>query len=317
MNWFKFILKYQKSLQMSAQTPETLILDYGSFISHYNTQLRYPNCVIEHFNGFPSQEIQRESFRDKFRPDPNLDPELQLTVQNYHDYIIHGGSFGHNAPAAFHKTSEEQYLKTFWLTNLCPQEGTFNAGLWQLIESWTCRLIKKFATVTVVTGSIKGQDVTFGGNTFNLPSHMFKIVLIFVDGVCYTQAYLAPNRRLGDGSTEIETYSCSVSQICEALETYNGFDLKPILEAEIRGLDIKTIDCLPGIAEIRGVAGAGLVMTKSLRWIIKESKLYEAIIYARSLEELDKVTSGGRVKTSLRRYYVTAKARLESVEEIL
>ena len=68
-----------------------------------------------------------------------------------------GYSPGHNAPAGNHKTNQSTYLKTFELTNMCPQEMVFNSGLWVVFENWTKDLskFKDLYDINVITGSSK------------------------------------------------------------------------------------------------------------------------------------------------------------------
>src|SRR3989338_543350 len=153
-------------------------LDYGVFQIDYHSELKCPNCVIETFDGFPDQPINRKDFTNKFQPDLNLLPEHRLETEDYDRTLVFGMSYGHNAPAAFHKSSPRDYLNTFLLSNVCCQSMTFNCGLYHLCEEWTARIIKHFHTVTVLTGNIKGAEQLFDDVWLHVPSFMYKIILI-------------------------------------------------------------------------------------------------------------------------------------------
>ena len=126
----------------------------------YNTTLKYPTLVIEPINSstgstLEGEQIDRSKFRDPFLPSSKVNIDKQHTWSTYLNSMFLGYSPGHNAPAGNHKTNQSTYLKTFELTNMCPQEMVFNSGLWVVFENWTKSLVnfKDLYDINVITGS--------------------------------------------------------------------------------------------------------------------------------------------------------------------
>jgi len=92
----------------------------------------------------------------------------------------YGLSLGHNAPAGTHKTNFQVYSQSYLMSNVCPQEMTFNSGIWVLLESWIRSLGShpKLTNIHVLTGSIPNPEfITLDNIRFNIPTKMFKVIL--------------------------------------------------------------------------------------------------------------------------------------------
>lgn len=131
----------------------------------YNTYLKYPEFVIEPINvktgtTLQGEFIDRSKFVDPFLPSPKVDFNKQHTWGTYLNSMFYGFSPGHNAPAGNHKTDQSTYLKTFQLTNMCPQEMVFNSGLWVVFENWSKDLArnKNLYDINIITGSSKNFE---------------------------------------------------------------------------------------------------------------------------------------------------------------
>ena len=81
------------------------VLDKDEFTIYYDIVLKYPICVIERFNGLHDIGINREKIGEPFKADVQLPKNARLYWNNYKDYMMYGGSPGHNAPAGLHKSS--------------------------------------------------------------------------------------------------------------------------------------------------------------------------------------------------------------------
>lgn len=289
-----------------ASDSEHIFLDYNTHQIHYNTKLRFPSCVVEKFTSFPNSEIKRDSFTDKFHPDPNIAESLQHKLEDYKNYILHGGSYGHNAPASFHKSTDDEYLRTFWFSNICPQEGTFNAGLWQLVEKWTMRIIEHYGTVTVLTGSI--ADSLSVSSTFHIPSHMYKITIVHCDDRDYINAYIIPNKRHFDVDVKISRWCVDIAHIEQQLLICNNFDLKIAFDS-YRSFDPAIT--LPGLDKIKGLSGLDLIATKNIRLSFRHNEIYGHIIYAETLEELESYVAGKKLNKNNLKYYGMARLKID------
>jgi DNA/RNA endonuclease G (NUC1) len=158
----------------------------------YDLKLKYPLMVAEPITNKTfarNDAVRRDVVGDSFRRDMAVKRNESFVEADYRIYMEYGGSMGHNAPAGYHKTNLDIYEETFLLSNVCPQEITFNAGVWVLLETWCkdfyLQYENKIKDMIIFTGSVKGKNVLYEskmlstkGNKvkMNLPSHMFKIV---------------------------------------------------------------------------------------------------------------------------------------------
>lgn len=152
--------KSTKSKIKTSKSSNVINIKENEYLILYNINLKYPTLVIEPINSntgntLAGEKIDRTQFRDPFLPSSNIDESKQHSWSTYLNSMFLGFSPGHNAPAGNHKTNQSTYLKTFELTNMCPQEMVFNSGLWVVFENWTKSLVnfKDLYDIHVITGS--------------------------------------------------------------------------------------------------------------------------------------------------------------------
>jgi len=161
----KKITKKIRTFKPRTKPTNTINIKENEYTIIYNTYLKYPEFVIEPINiktgtTLQGQVIDRSKFVDPFLPSPKVDFNKQHTWGTYLNSMFYGFSPGHNAPAGNHKTDQSTYLKTFQLTNMCPQEMVFNSGLWVVFENWSKDLArnKNLYDINIITGSSKIFD---------------------------------------------------------------------------------------------------------------------------------------------------------------
>ena len=293
-----------------------LRLTKESFDVIYSTQHHYPVCVVETFNGLQDVGIDRNTVNEPFQPDPEVPKINSATMQQYHDYMQYGGSYGHNAPAGFHKSSLEAYKSTFLLSNICPQEVVFNSGLWRLLETWHKALVKKHKKVTILTGSIGSQLKTFNDSTMCVPTHMYKIAIIHATAKTtqpnkpYIAAFLMSNKP-GMCSGTLKQHQCALSHylihpvaVRDLIKSTMQFDINDVMPVPIH--DIKH--------HIKDIEPVQVPMTASIKAAIKSSVLYGKLVYSKSLQELERHYQQGKEQKLLNHYhelyYTLAKQRI-------
>lgn len=161
-----------------------LYLKKKEFDIFYLCKEKYPAIVVGKITDKTGEtlsinKIKRSEINDPFKKDSEIPKNYQMTLKNYKKYMEYGGSLGHNAPAGHHKTNKEIYYETFLLSNISPQEITFNSGLWAVLETWTKKLQDEpdLTNITVFTGNIPSKkDTDFNGIKINIPDYMFKLV---------------------------------------------------------------------------------------------------------------------------------------------
>lgn len=285
--------------------PHVLKLEKPGWTVYYDCETRYPVCVIESFTGsIPSAAIARRDVGEPFRADPALPRACRMYWAEYEDYMAHGGSPGHNAPAGFHKTSLADYRKTFLLSNVCPQEVVFNGGLWLLLETLCREIIAKFPRVDVYTGSIRGETRTFGASTINVPSHMYKVLVVTTAaGDVYAGAFVMRNRPATD-EVPVERFYRGVRATAAMLLNASGFDLARLIRGPFKSLAL--------------VHALSPEMTPALRAHMETMRQMQRLVYARTLAELEAAyaaAAAGKPSAYQTKYYKLVRRRLRAGTE--
>lgn len=256
------------------------------FYSYYH---KYPLLVREkiHKNtGTFKDKFNTDNF-NTFNLDKNIPSKNQLKIIDYQNYMSYGGSYGHNAPAAYHRTNPTIYKNTYLLSNICPQEIVFNSGLWVLLENWIkilkfhSRLVKR----NVFTGSIPDTKLTkFNKSEINVPTHMFKLLVfqhLDVPNTLFVSGFIMKNKPV---------YYNNISKI----------DFKKYL-VDLDAINTKTNINFEYILRYYNLLKDGMVikpitivletifnLNDLLKIQLKKSKWYGKLIYSKNLNELDK-----------------------------
>ena len=191
------------------------ILDHGCFVIHHNNQYKQANWVAytlrkEHLEG----EARR---KNNFKPDPMLMPYQSASLA---DYKGSGYDRGHLAPAGDFKWSQECMDKSFYLSNISPQDPQQNRGVWKRLEDQVREYAAKYDSVLVVTGPVFQKNVaynTLGSRKVVIPHLYYKALLVVKEGEKQTIAFVVPN----EGSRKpLEEFVITV----DSLEKLSGID---------------------------------------------------------------------------------------------
>lgn len=94
------------------------------------------------------------------------------------DYAATGYDKGHMAPDGDLSWDLQVELESFLMTNMSPQAGSLNRGIWKLLETsirgWVVQLNQSY---TIITGGIYGPDNKIIGNGVVVPHGFYKIVI--------------------------------------------------------------------------------------------------------------------------------------------
>lgn len=102
-------------------------------------------------------------------------------------------------------------------------------------------------------------------------------------------------------------YPNMLSTIQQALLQHNDFDLMPLL---VPFESCRPMIELPGLDKIKSLDGLDLVLTKSIRCSLRHNEMYENIIYAKSVEQLDEYVRDKKLNRTNEKYYTMIQARL-------
>ena len=114
------------------------------------------------------------SRNDNFREDP----EILSGSATLADYRGSGYDRGHLAPAADMSFSIKTMDESFYMSNMSPQKGEFNRGIWKDLEAQVRSFAISEKDIFVVTGPIlpKTKTITIGQNKVTVPDAYYKVV---------------------------------------------------------------------------------------------------------------------------------------------
>ena len=144
-----------------------------SYVVSYNHDTKQPNWVAWRID---KQHVEAGNLpRAEFIDDDDMpDPKSYRS-----DYYNSGYDKGHMCPAGDNKWNEKAMQDCFLMTNMCPQNHSLNAGVWNSIEQQCRSWAKKYGSVYVVCGPIflNKQQRKIGKNKVLVPDAFFKVVL--------------------------------------------------------------------------------------------------------------------------------------------
>ncbi len=217
--------------------PEQILRRKGYTVS-YNKQTRNPNWVAWTLTEEHTAEVVERPKTSPFHEDDEVpDPKA-----NRSDYKGSGWSRGHMCPAGDCRWDKDAMYESFLLTNICPQAGKLNTGVWNQIEK-SCRAWAiKYGEVMIVTGPIyykKSNAGTIGANKVKVPDAFFKVVLAVKDGqyqgigfICRNEDKNAADAGVANNGRKRSKKELYVHSIDE-VERITGYDFFPGLDDKV------------------------------------------------------------------------------------
>lgn len=197
--------------------PETSMADticsYKGFDLGYNEAGEQASWVVyvltkdEVSNGSVSRS-------DNFRADKSISTGSASLA----DYRGSGYDRGHLAPAGDMKWDRMAMSQSFLMSNMSPQNPSFNRGIWKKLEQEVRDLAIERDSIYVVTGPVLHTvESSIGKNEVSIPAYYFKVVVDLSPPGHGMLAFLLPNEGSGD---ELSNYAISV----DSLEAFTGYD---------------------------------------------------------------------------------------------
>ena len=185
------------------------------------------------------EELVKNAKRsDDFRSDP----EITTGSATPADYKKSGYDRGHLSPAADFAFDQNAMSETFYMSNMSPQKGGLNRGIWKDLEAEVRLWAKNFGRVYVVSGPILEKPAeeyqTIGENQVAVPEFYYKVILapLYADENdratpkdaenVIAMAYIFPNEKC-EGS--LDNYQVTVDEV----ESRTGLDFFSLLEDKV------------------------------------------------------------------------------------
>jgi endonuclease G, mitochondrial len=155
------------------------------------------------------------------------DPLVSTGSASLADYKGSGYDRGHLCPAADMKISQEAMNESFYMSNMSPQDPSFNRGIWKSLEEKVRSWAATEKEVYVVTGGVlTSVNKTIGANQVGVPQDYYKIIYDYSGNNTKMIGFILPNKK---GEKQLPEYVVPVNRI----ETITGIDFFPQLPDDI------------------------------------------------------------------------------------
>ena len=183
----------------------------------------------------PEKLIKAAKRTDKFL----ADPEISTGSATPDDYKGSGYDRGHLAPAGDMAYSAVTMKESFFMSNMSPQNPSFNRGIWNSMEENVRSVAAKCDCLYIVTGPVlekpASEYASIGANEVSVPEFYYKVMLAVTyedvqnAATVTAYAYLVPN---GKSSEKIKKFLCSIDDV----EARTGIDFFWLLDDELENM---------------------------------------------------------------------------------
>ena len=205
-------------LELPAPISGEQIINHTGYTLSYNEEYELPSYVAYELTR--DEVLSGGEREDSFK----ADPDVRTGSAELSDYRGSGYDRGHMAPAADFKWSDEAMSDTFYMSNMCPQDPSFNRGIWADLEAVVRTMAYDNGKIYVVTGPVltDGPYETIGDNDVAVPKRFYKTVLDYSDPDLKAIGFILPN----EGSDlSLQSFAVTVDEVEEA----TGIDFYPRL----------------------------------------------------------------------------------------
>jgi len=117
--------------------------------------------------------------------------------------------------------------QSFCLSNISPQDHSFNRGIWKRVEDAVRKWALKEGAVYVATGGILTPGLkTIGPSQVSVPEYFYKVILDYTEPELKGIGFIVPNQ---PSSAPIWIFAVSI----DSVENLSGIDFFPMLPDEI------------------------------------------------------------------------------------
>lgn len=147
---------------------------------------------------------------DNFRQDR----DISTGSASLDDYSGSGYDRGHLAPAGDMHFSREAMDRSFLMSNISPQESSFNRGIWRELEEQVRDWTRGYKHLYVVTGPVLTQraKARIGDNYVAVPRAFYKVLLDYDEPELKAVGFVINNEK---SDQPLDTYAMSVDEVEE------------------------------------------------------------------------------------------------------
>ncbi len=220
------------SLEIPIGPDDSIVVSHTGYTLAYCEEYELPYWVAYKLTkeNLASSTVTRD---DNFREDESI----YTGSAALSDYKKSGYDRGHMAPAADFKWSEDAMSDTFYLSNMCPQTHSFNAGIWSDLESAVRSIAYDEGEVYVVTGPVltDGPYETIGENEVAIPNYFYKVILDYTEPEIKAIGFIMPHE---NSSLPLSYFAVTVDEV----EEITNIDFFPLLPDDIEEVVESSVD---------------------------------------------------------------------------
>jgi endonuclease G, mitochondrial len=148
-----------------------------------------------------------------------IDPSVPGGTAGPDDYPGKDYDRGHLCPADDMSFSQSATDTSFYMSNMTPQMGSFNRGVWKRLETHVRTWVKKFKEMYVVSGPILNTGLQRIGprKDISVPMEFFKVILVNTKTAQKMIAFIVPHKK---SSASLASFAVPV----DSVEKRTGID---------------------------------------------------------------------------------------------
>lgn len=212
-----------------SRTKELLPQSPGQVVNHTYYSLAYaeeheqPYWVFYQLTN--KMLLGSTSRTDNFR----LDPFVETVSATLSDYKGSGYDRGHLCPAGDMTTNKVAMSESFYMSNMSPQNPSFNRGVWKSLESTVRNWAEDEKEIFVATGPVFSNNISSIGDGVTVPGSYYKVIFDSTKDKKMI-GFILPNKK---GEKQLEEYTVTVDYV----ESVTGIDffagLPDVIENEL------------------------------------------------------------------------------------
>jgi endonuclease G len=217
-----------EGLELPFIEPDDQIIEHTYYTISYNEETEQPEWVAYRLEKWMIGDVDRTN-------DYREDPSVATGSATLDDYSGSGYHRGHLVPAEDMSWNELAMSETFFLSNMSPQVGSFNTGVWRAVENYVRRQFDEFGDdliMYVVAGPIYGDGIEeeIEGTDVDIPDKFFKAVLLYIptENVFRASAFIIPHEIAPEGYSIFD-----FAELIDEIENVTGIDFYCLLPKEI------------------------------------------------------------------------------------
>lgn len=192
-------------LELPKPNPSCQLISHIGYTLSYNTHFHIADWVAYELTAEETVAVVERN--NHFVPDPLL---TSCSISNA-DYKGYGYDRGHLAPSADMCYSYQTMAESFYLSNITPQNPSFNRGIWKKLEEQVRQWAIDDKAVYVVTGTILSKGLpTIGFNKITVPAYFYKVILDYTEPEIKGIGFIMPNQ---GSQTPLQQYAVTIDSV--------------------------------------------------------------------------------------------------------